>query len=94
MTSSIRIKGLERREKVLLRVNGEDVSAYRGENLLAALMAAGFRALRKSPVLGEARGGLCGMGVCFECLVTVNGKANTRACMVEVEDGMEVLIDV
>ncbi|MCP5053679.1 MAG: (2Fe-2S)-binding protein, partial [bacterium] len=38
----------------------------------------------------EPRGALCGMGICFECIVTVNGIPNTRSCMTEVEPGMTV----
>jgi NADH dehydrogenase/NADH:ubiquinone oxidoreductase subunit G len=41
----------------------------------------------------EGRGGLCGMGVCYECLVTINGSPGQRACMVEVQEGMEIEID-
>lgn len=69
------------------------VTAYEGETLLAALMAAGFKSMKRSPLTHEPRGGLCGMGVCFECMVTVNGIPNIRSCMVEVEDHMEVIIN-
>jgi NADH dehydrogenase/NADH:ubiquinone oxidoreductase subunit G len=43
-------------------------------------------------VAGEARGPFCGMGVCYECLVTVNGVPKQRSCMTEVEDNMEIQI--
>ncbi len=71
-------------------VDGHPVTAYPGETLLAAMIAGGIRAQKKSPILHEKRGGLCGMGVCYECLVTVNGRSNVRACMCEIEAGMEV----
>ncbi|MCP4220932.1 MAG: (2Fe-2S)-binding protein [bacterium] len=74
-------------------VNGKKVPAYKGEILLPALMAAGYKKLKKNPVSGEHRGALCGMGVCFECTVTLNGIPNTRSCMTEVEDNMEIIID-
>ena len=75
---------------VVIRVDGYPVTARRGQTLLAALHAAGVRVLRRSYRLGEPRGALCGMGVCFECRVTVNGQAGVQACMTEVEDGMEI----
>ena len=88
----LRIGSIRRNEKVTLSVNGKEVPAYKGETLLAALIAAGYQGLKKSPIKNELRGALCGMGVCFECLVTVNGDPNTRSCMIEVEDRMTVQI--
>ena len=77
-------------QPVAIRVDGHPVPAFRGQTLLAALHAAGIRVLRRSARFGEPRGALCGMGVCFECRVTVNGRADVQACMTEVEDGMEI----
>ena len=74
-------------------VNGRPVTAYKGETVFAALIASGYLTLRKSHRFKEGRGGLCGMGVCYECLVTINGSPGQRACMVEVEEGMEIGID-
>lgn len=88
-----RVDSINRNEAVPLTVNGKAITAYRGESVLAALMAAGYKVIRKSPVRGDLRGGLCGMGVCFECLVTINGVPNRRSCMVEVETNMEIEID-
>ena len=65
------------------------VPAIEGETVAAALAAAGISALRRSRS-GEARGIFCGMGVCFECLVTVDGRPAQRACMTKVRDGMSV----
>ncbi len=89
----LRVSTVERKEKIDLVVNGEKVTAYKGETLLAALIASGYKGLKKSPVENEIRGGLCGMGVCFECLVTVNGEKNIRSCMTQVETGMEIVIE-
>ena len=89
----LRIGSIKRRERVKVSVNGNEILAYKGETLLAALTAAGYKGLKKSPVKKEPRGGLCGMGVCFECIVTVNGIPNTRSCMIEVEDNMKVETD-
>ena len=74
-------------------INGTAYAAYEGDTVLAALTAAGHKKLRYSRKLGEPRGALCGMGVCYECLVTINNRPNQKACMTPVEDRMEVLID-
>jgi sarcosine oxidase subunit alpha len=93
--SGLRIAGRPRGKRVTIRVNGAPVTAYTGETLFAALLAAGIRTLR--PSLNDpaktARGGLCGMGVCQECRVTVDGWPDRRACMTEVREGMEVVTD-
>jgi sarcosine oxidase subunit alpha len=57
------------------------------------LWAAGIRGLRKTAKTGEPRGIFCGMGVCYDCLVTIDGVPNQRACMTLVEDRMEIRID-
>jgi len=89
----LRIGSIKRKDKVTLCVNGREIPAYKGETLLAALIAAGYKSLKHSPLQGESRGALCGMGVCFECIVSVNGVPNIRSCMTEVEDNMKVDID-
>lgn len=89
----LRIKSVERKEKITIKVNGKAAVAYIGETLLAALISNGFKSLKKSAVLGEKRGALCGMGVCYECLVTVDGVKNLRACMQDVRPGMEIEIE-
>ncbi|MGE5340580.1 MAG: (2Fe-2S)-binding protein [Candidatus Omnitrophota bacterium] len=89
----LRIGNIKRKEKITFFVNGKEVDAYKGETLLAALIAAGYKQLKKSPVKGTPRSALCGMGVCFECIVNVNGVPNIRSCMTEVENNMKVEID-
>lgn len=73
-----------------LFVDGRTVDAHEGESVAAVLLAEGVVALRRSARLGEPRGLFCGMGVCFECLVTVNARPNVRACMTPVEGGMRI----
>ena len=90
--TDLRIRNHRRGKRLTLRVNGKPVTAYAGETLFAVLLAEGIRALR-SPSDGSAeaaRGGFCGMGVCQECRVTVDGLPDRRACMTEVREGMEV----
>jgi D-hydroxyproline dehydrogenase subunit gamma len=89
----LRIDALQRGEPVTILINGRKTTACRGESVHAALLAAGHRQLHRSKTGNETRGFFCGMGVCYECMVTINGVPNQRACMSEVEDGMEILTD-
>ena len=86
----LRIDTIKRKQKITLKVNGTEIQAYKGETVLAALIAAGYKTLKKNPVNQEPRGALCGMGVCFECTVTIDGIPNIRACMTEVREGMSI----
>ncbi len=70
-------------------VDGQPVPAYQGETIAAALLAAGRRTLRHTVPGGHPRGIFCGIGVCFDCLVTVEGR-HIRACVTPVQDGMQV----
>ncbi|WP_431267410.1 2Fe-2S iron-sulfur cluster-binding protein [Dankookia sp. P2] len=74
---------------VCLSFDGAAVEALPGETLAAALAAAGILAFRRTEK-GAPRGLFCGMGACFDCLVTVDGKANQRACLVKAQEGMVV----
>ena len=91
--SDLRIQSIKRRKAVTIRINGRNVPAFEGEPLHAVLLAAGFRTLRTSFTESEPRGFLCGMGVCYECLVTVDDIPEQTACVTEVYDGMKVEID-
>jgi sarcosine oxidase subunit alpha len=79
-------------ELVTLKVNEISISVPAGTMVAAAVLQAGVNAFRRS-VTGEARGPLCGMGICFECRVTVNGVAHVRSCQTICEDGMDVRTD-
>ena len=68
---------------------GHEIPAWPGESLGAALIAADEPILRHAET-GGARGLLCGIGVCWECRCTVDGRPNIRACMTEAEPGMVV----
>jgi sarcosine oxidase subunit alpha len=90
VSEDLRIASVQRRPAIRIQVNGRVIEATPGETVLAALTAAGFKVLKKSNVAGEARGPFCGMGVCYECLVTINGLPKQRSCMTEVEENMEI----
>jgi aerobic-type carbon monoxide dehydrogenase small subunit (CoxS/CutS family) len=70
-------------------VDGESVAAFEGESVAAALLAAGRRGLREAPRRGEPRGMYCGIGLCFECVMPVDGR-RVRTCVTPVRDGMRV----
>ena len=80
-------------KKIKIKINGKETSAFQGDTVLASLVASGHKVLKKSRKLNENRGPLCGMGVCYECQVSINGGAKQRACMAEIEDGMVISID-
>lgn len=79
-------------ETIQLRVNGRAVSVAPGTIVAAAIEQAGESKFRRS-VTAEARGPLCGMGICMECRMTINGRAQCRSCQTLCESGMEVRTD-
>lgn len=85
-----RIENAQRGAALKIFVDGKEVEAFAGETVAAALLAAGIRGFRLSHKHKEPRSLYCGMGVCYECLVTVNGVHAQRACVTFVEDGMKV----
>lgn len=70
--------------------DGKRIPAEPGQSVGAALIAAGHRSWRTTRHEGRPRGVFCGIGICFDCLVVVNGRPNQRACQVEVRDGDDV----
>lgn len=70
--------------------NGDSYTAYEGETIAAALLAAGVRTLRVHEEKGTPRGIYCNIGHCYECRVHVDGVPTIRACMTLVKDGMNV----
>ena len=77
---------------ITLRFDGSPIAALEGETIAAALSAAGIVAFRRTAG-GAPRGLHCGMGACFDCVVTVDGRIGQRACMTKVADGMVVTGD-
>jgi predicted molibdopterin-dependent oxidoreductase YjgC len=70
--------------------DGAAIPFRSGQTVGAALLAAGIRSWRTTRRQERPRGVFCGIGVCFDCLVTVDGVANQRACRVAAEPGMQV----
>lgn len=75
---------------VRLIVDGHPVDAAPTQTVAAALLASGWTSLRDTPVGGYPRAPYCLMGVCFDCLVEIDGVPNRQACLVTVREGMVV----
>lgn len=72
-----------------LLIDGIEIEVADGTTVAAAVMSAGRPAFRRS-VGGEPRFPLCGMGICFECRVTIDGVRHERSCQTPVREGMSV----
>ncbi|GGV45256.1 hypothetical protein GCM10010277_36000 [Streptomyces longisporoflavus] len=70
--------------------DGREIPALPGQTVAAALWTAGVVSWRTTRHRGEPRGVFCGIGVCFDCLVEVNGRINQRACLVPAAPGDEI----
>ena len=77
-------------ERITFTFDGRTIEAQPGQSIGAALLAAGVRSVRRTRVDDAPRGLFCGIGICFDCLVVVNGRPNTRACITEAAAGDRV----
>ncbi len=75
---------------VRISVDGAVLECRESDTVAAALLAGGFAACRDTAVSGTPRGPFCMMGVCYDCLVGIDGRSNQQACMTRVRDGMAV----
>ncbi len=73
-----------------LSVDGKPIRARIGDTVASALLAAGIDTCRTTPVSGAPRAPYCLMGVCFDCLVTVDGVGSRQGCLVPVREGMKI----
>lgn len=72
-------------------IDGVPCDGRAGDTVAAVLMASGKLAFRRSAVSGEPRGPFCMMGVCFECLVEIDGVPNRQGCLIPVSEGMRIV---
>ena len=77
-------------KKIRFIFNGQEVEGYEGDTIAAALHAAGVKVLGRSLFLHRPRGFYCAIGNCSSCLMTVDGKANVKTCVTDLEEGMVV----
>jgi len=75
---------------VTIYFEGQPVTALEGDTVAAAILAAGHAVTRLTPVSGTARGPFCMMGICFDCLLEIDGRAARQGCMVRVAEGLQV----
>ena len=78
-------------ESLTLSVNGQSVSTPAGSTVAVAVALA-YAICRRS-VTGEPRGPLCGIGICFECWVTIDGEPHCKSCQILCEPGMDIRTD-
>ncbi|WP_354233438.1 (2Fe-2S)-binding protein [Arthrobacter sp. UYEF3] len=76
--------------EVTVSFDGRPIRTAPGHSVASALVTNGITAWRDTRKHARPRGLFCGIGVCFDCLVAVDGVPNQRACLVEVRDGMDV----
>jgi len=76
--------------RVRVMIDGREVEADEGETVAAVLARLEPPFARINPVNGERRAPYCMMGVCFECLVRIDGADSVQSCQVAVRDGMRV----
>lgn len=79
-------------DDIPVQVNGQPLRVPAGTVVGAAIAAAGVTRFRRS-VLGRPRGPVCGMGICMECRVAINGRSQCRSCQILCEPGMEIQTD-
>jgi hypothetical protein len=75
---------------IAVEVEGRTVRVPAGASAAAAMLLAGLRGTRATPVSGSARAPYCMMGVCFDCLAEIDGLPNRQSCMVAVRHGMRI----
>jgi hypothetical protein len=69
-------------------MDGQAVPFEPGQTVAAALVASGIRSWRRTRLEGRPRGLLCGIGICFDCLILADGRPNQRACLLLAQPGM------
>ncbi|MCV6610546.1 MAG: (2Fe-2S)-binding protein [Amphritea sp.] len=75
---------------VTVCINGEIHKVAAGSSVWSAMALAGATETRKAPLTGKPRSAYCAMGVCFECLVEIDGMPNRQACLTQVTEGMSI----
>lgn len=84
------LPSVERGRPIVVKVDGRQVAAFEGETVAAVLLAEGLFGFRHTAKMQQPRGIFCGMGICYDCLVTVDGVPNVRACVTPTRQGMVV----
>lgn len=75
--------------QVRARFDGNEIAGTEGCSVAAALLASGHMSWRTTES-GSGRGLFCGIGICFDCIVEIDGESGQRACMIPLQDNMDV----
>ncbi len=78
------------KEMITIHIDGHPTLVEKGCTVASALMRHGAQPFRQSPATGEARAPHCFMGVCYECLVEIDGVANRQGCLTQVQENMSI----
>ncbi len=84
---------LKRGEPIHITINQKNVTAFEGELVSTVLHCEGIRVFQRKHMNVRPSGIYCGMGICYECLVKINGVPNIRACQTPIVDGMIISTD-
>jgi predicted molibdopterin-dependent oxidoreductase YjgC len=87
------IEDVSQAVSVSVTIDGREVRALEGATVAMVMLQSGISRFRSSAVSGEPRAPLCLMGVCFECLVTIDGHKHVQSCLVPVAAGMDIRTD-
>jgi predicted molibdopterin-dependent oxidoreductase YjgC len=77
-------------DDVMVEVDGTTCAARTGDTVASVLLLSGDGPMRRSVVSGAPRAAYCMMGVCFECLVEIDGVPSQQGCLVQVQPGMRI----
>ena len=69
---------------------GSSIQVESGQTVAAALLSKGHLRFRNSPISGQPRAPYCMMGVCYECMLEIDGNSSQQACMIQVSEGMDI----
>jgi predicted molibdopterin-dependent oxidoreductase YjgC len=81
---------IRERRPIEVTIDGRKAQAFKGELVSTVLQAEGIVAFARKSTTGRLSGIYCGMGVCYECLVTIDGVPNVRACQTYASDQMAI----
>lgn len=80
----------DKQNTVTITIEGKTFQVPQGETVATAVLVSGLSYTRTTPLSGSARAPLCMMGVCFECLMEIDGIPNRQTCQIQVTNGMKI----
>jgi predicted molibdopterin-dependent oxidoreductase YjgC len=79
-----------KKKEISITLDGKEIKAVEGEPIASALIAAGIMTFRRTRIRKEPRGYFCGIGLCTDCMMIVDGTPNVRTCITPVREGMRI----